>query len=153
MNYFLGITILIISTFIGYLLSQKYSERLKFYECFNLFNKKVKNEVSYTQNTIPNIIDTLDKQNKFYYVANNFYVKGEFECCEGYLNDNEKEYLKNYLQLITKGNRTTLIKYLDSADTQISEYLKESRNNYKKYKSLYIKIGFLIGLILLIAVL
>ena len=52
MKIFLGLILLLLSTFLGYLLSSKYTKILEFYKEFISFNKKLITEVSFSQKTI-----------------------------------------------------------------------------------------------------
>lgn len=155
MNIFLGVAILILSTYIGSISSKKYTERKLFYIDFLSFNNKVKNEVSFSQKTILSILkNTTNNKSDFYDCAKGLFIDNNvFSFEKNYINAEEKDYLYNYLSSIGSSDKVTQIRYIDSVTCNIESKLKEAELNEKKYKKTYIKLGFLIGLIALIVLL
>lgn len=153
MKIILGIILVGLCVYLGYFFSSKYIDKRKFYEDFWNFNKKIKNEVSFSQKTINKMIDEQGEKTLFYQTfENEFNEKSEKNDKIKFLSKNEKEFFREYVSMIGKSDNASQISYIDSSDTRIKELLDESSENEKKYKSLYIKLGFLLGVILFIAI-
>lgn len=146
MKIFLGILITTLSTFIGYLFSNKFTKRKKYYKSFQTFNDKVKNEISFSKNSILNL---LVDEDDFY---NNLTLafKGQKIIKPYYLNNDEFEFFKKYSESIGRSDKTTQMELINKFKENIDKYYNESKENEKKYKTLFIKLGFLIGLIVFI---
>ena len=67
-----------------------------------------------------------------------------------YLNSDEQGFFVNYITTIGNGDVVSQLNFVNSAKIEIEKNLNEAIENDKKYKILYLKIGFLIGLILLV---
>jgi len=150
MNVFLGLMLLAISTFISYILSDKYRKRKDFYKKFTIFNEKLISELNFSKKTLIEMISNLEDNSDF----NKFlckYVKNR-EIVENinYLNSDEQGFFVNYITTIGNGDVVSQLNFVNSAKIEIEKNLNEAIENDKKYKILYLKIGFLIGLILLV---
>ena len=64
-----------------------------------------------------------------------------------YLKLDELDFVKSYFDLIITSDDKTLEDFIDLNTKKLNETYEISLLNEKKYKSLYIKMGFLIGLI------
>lgn len=153
MKIILGLCSLIICIFVGYFFSKKFSQRLDFFNAFNNFNKRFKNEVGYTKNSIINLIEEETNKNDFHNYLLSFLVSEELKIEEKYLNKDDVIFFNNYLKNLCTSDTEMQIKYLESIDRQIELKVKEANDNDKKYRTLYIKLGFLIGLIIFIVLL
>ncbi len=152
MKIVLGIVLICLSTLLGYIMSGKFSLRKEFYNDFYNFNNKLKQEISFKQTTITNIIKNNDESD-FYLVLNNYIKNNSFDFDKQYLSKDEIEYLHNYLKILGTGDKQSQLEFLGKANESIMEKQKESTENEKKYIVLYIKLGFLIGLVLFVLVL
>ena len=152
MKVFLGIIILCLSTLFSNVLAGKFSFRKEFYNDFYNFNNMLKQEISYRQTTLVSLI----KENNltdFYCVLRKYIESNEFEFDKTYLKKDEVEYFYNYLKILGTGDKNSQIEFLDKTNINILEKQKQSADDEKKYKVLYVKLGFLIGLILFVLVL
>ena len=68
-----------------------------------------------------------------------------------FLTKNELEEVFAYVSNIGNSDKTSQLSYLNNFNEVLTEKLKVCKEEEGKYKNLYIKIGFLIGLILFIA--
>lgn len=152
MNAFLGFIALIVSTYLGYCFSKKFDKRKSFYLEFNEFNKKIKNEISYSQNTIYHILNLKNKnQSDFYNCVTSVIInKLPFNFDKNYISLDEKDYFNDYILNIGNGDRVSQLDFLASTSEYLKEKCKSSDEEVKKYKKLYVKLGFLIGLIIFI---
>ena len=98
MNVFIGVVALICCTYIGFVFSKKYSKRKKFFYEFSEFNKKIKNEIIYSQNTIYFILKNANQGNSDFYNCLNEVIleKNDFVFNEKYLDTEEIDFYKNY---------------------------------------------------------
>lgn len=152
MNTFLGFLSIGISTYLGFTLSKKFTNRKTFYNDFNCFNKRLLTEVMFTGNTIPTILSDKNLNGDFYeYLFKTFDKKQNLVI--KYLNVNENNYLKNYVEKIGTTDRKTQYEFLKSVEKVLEEKSVLSLNEEKKYKNLYIKMGFLIGIVIMVILL
>lgn len=151
---FFGILVIIFSTFIGYLLSRKYSKVKNFYCQFDGFNKTLKTEIAFSQKTLKEIIDYKCSENNDF--VNNFISflndRENFVLTINYLSLDEKNFLLEYYESVGKTEKNSQLEFLKKADEVITSYQKSAIELEKKYKNLYIKLGFLIGLIIFILI-
>lgn len=154
MKLFLGLILLIICIFIGYIKSNKYYFRRVFYDDFVKFNEKFKQEVSFKQRTIKNIIeDELSDSDFITVIKGSIFNEKTTEKNLNYLNENEIKYFKDYVSTIGTVDKTIQLDFLQNISNEIIDKQKQCVSEENKYKKLYIKLGFFIGLILLILVL
>ena len=154
MKIFLGILVIIFSTFIGYVLSKKYTKLKNFYCNFDNFNKMLKTEIAFSQKTLKEIIDEKYSINNDF--LNNFklYLENKENFCLNinYLSSDEKAFLLEYFENIGKTEKGSQLEFLKKAEERLSTFYKNAIELDKKYKTLYIKLGFLIGLIIFILI-
>lgn len=153
MNIFLGLIVLTACTFIGYLLSKKFTKRKKFFSDFNTFNNLLIKEVAFSQTTIAKLVQNFSCSGDFIDCVDNFYKKNNITVKDNYLNADEIEFLTNYLNTIGASDKDSQIKYLDGALKVLDKMLNDSTNDEKRYRNLYIKLGFLFGLMAFIIIL
>lgn len=152
MNVILGGIFLIVCVLIGYKCSEKYVLREKFYMDFAGFNDKLINEILYTQKTLSQVMGLIDADGEFYKVVKNYVVDKKFQNV-GYLSEQENDAVRNYLTVIGKGDKISQTQLLKSEKVNIDEKKSKSEQEKGKYRSLYIKVGFMVGLIIFIALL
>lgn len=152
MKIILGIILVCLSTLLGYILSGKFTFRKDFYNDFYVFNDKLKQEVSFRQTTLISLLKNCGV-NDFYVVLRNYIQNNVFSFNKTYLNKDEILYFENYLKMIGNGDKNSQIEYLDRINVDLIEKRKQMIDDEKKYKILYIKLGFLFGLILFVLVL
>lgn len=151
MKIILGIIALIVCTYIGYSLSKKYIERKKFYKDFFYFNKNLYNQVSYSQNSLLKIAREIKDESNFYTLLKEKIVdKNEKMNLSIKLLQEDEELFSEYLSNLGKSDYETQKKYLSEMDGIILKKLTEAEEDEKKYKNTYLKLGFAIGLIILI---
>lgn len=148
---FLSVVLIALCTVFGKVLTVKYSQRKVFYYNLFLFNERMINEVSYTKMPLA----AFEKKYKF---------EGDFEkiihkkangesVAEynlSYLSDDDKRYVYDYLQMVGKSDSASQKAYLLSVRQEAERLKTESEKEYKKYFNLYVKLGFLFGLVAVI---
>ena len=104
----------------------------------------------YTQNSIPKILESLNKDNDFCQCLKHFYSSKNFVFEKNYLNSQDLDFLQKYLTQIGKSDKISQQKFIENIDEELNVRLSEAVELEKKYKNLYIKLGVLLGLIALI---
>lgn len=152
MRFILGIVCFIVSVMGGFILSLKYSERKNFYADFINFNKKLKLEMVFSKKTLIELIIELPKDIFFNRVLFDV-IMNKKTICVKFLNEEENTFFLNYLSEIGGSDSISQMDYLNSAELYLEEKYSFYQSEEKKYRSLFIKMGFLIGLVLFIALL
>lgn len=155
----LGVIAVIICTFTGVKLSEKYKLRKDFYSKLLNFNRLFLEEVSFSKNTLPKIIEKISDKEPFGRFAKeyfNFLVNNgdsnEYKYL-WFLSSEELSSLKNYFSALGKTDAKTQVDFLKSKDEKLKETLKLSEIDEKKYRTLYLKMGFFTGLLILVLIL
>ncbi|MBR5192788.1 MAG: stage III sporulation protein AB [Clostridia bacterium] len=154
MKIVLGILCLILCCFAGYLISAKYKDRLNFYLDFKNFNDNLKKEISFSQKTIKQILLEKQQNNSIFYtlISKNILSNENPTNKELYfLTKNEIDEVLTYITNVGNSDKNSQLTYLNNFESILNEKVNVVKEEEKKYKNLYIKIGFLIGLMLLIA--
>ena len=98
MNIILGVVCLCLCTFLGYVFALSYTDKRKFFEGFSKFNKRLINEISFSLNTFPKIINSLGEENSFILLAKKYVNSGEYTCNYKYLTIDEKQFVRELLK-------------------------------------------------------
>ena len=142
----------VITAVIGYLFSLKYNEAENFWNKFLYWHKKIKTEISFSQNSLPEILRSDAENDKFLNAALDFINKKENVPKFKFLSNEENDFLNKYLQDLGTTDKNSQIDFLNSMEQDLIRYAKDSENKSKKYRPLFIKLGFLFGLIIFILV-
>lgn len=155
MKIFFGLLAIVLCFLMGYKFSEKYVQRRKFFCGFNTFNKKIKNEISFSQNTILSLLSSCeDKNNLFTLQLNKYFVKKEPVNLDKHIfSEEERVFFENYLNVLGKSDKSTQINFITKIEIEISDLVKKSIEEEKKVKNLSLKISFLTALIIFILIL
>ncbi len=153
MNLVRGLILLALSTSFGYLLSLKFKKRRAFYSSFRDFNIKLKNEISFSRGSILKLLESIEIDNDFYNCTRCYFYNDTFSLGLNYLSDDDKYFINEYLKNIGFGDGNSQIKYLKNVGEDIDEKRLEALGEEKKYRKLYLKVGILVGIMLLVIVL
>ncbi len=149
MKLFLGVVILILCTIFGYIFSQKYVDRRKFYFDFLSFNKIFRTEIKYGKEPIEKVFSKIEDKKFYQYCICKLNDKEVNS--PSFLKQEEVQFLNNYVNFIGKSDSISQENFINSSEGYLQEKYTNSINEEKKYKDLYVKLGFLIGLIFFIA--
>lgn len=150
MKIILGIFLFLTCILLGYILSLKFTKKRQFYSRFLEFNSNIKNEISFSQSTLMKIVDGLNVKSDFNECVERYFKQKTFIFDKNYLNKDEIDYFKAYLSKLGSSDKFTQLSFLDETGLKINKDLLIATENERKYKKLYIKLGFLLGLIALI---
>lgn len=155
---FLGAIAVVICTFIGYKLSDKYKLRRQFYADFAAFNKLLMSEVMFTRKTIPDILSK-GKYSASFKILTDEFLKSITEQRKisvdklWFLTEQEREFAVEYFTSLGKTDAKTQIDYLSSAAEKLKGFLSVAETEERQYARLYVKLGFLAGLLVFVLIL
>jgi stage III sporulation protein AB len=162
-KFFLGLAIIAFTTFCGYLLSKKYRQKKGFFREFYAFNERFLNEINYFKRPLAEFIKTLDCNGEFSGLLEIF-LSGltlEENTVENTLSGSEFSFLTKeektetiaYFSMLGKGDSSSQKVYFSSSKERLKALRDTADSTAKKYADLYIKLGFLCGLLILILIL
>ena len=154
MNYsiIIGIICLIVSILIAVELSKKFTDRRKFFADFYDFNQILINEIYFSKKTIPYIINENFKDDSlFYKLLKEYFIEKKIEFKNVlFLTEKENAFLNKYIEGLGGTDVKSQESYFLEVRSQIKPILDEVNELEKRNKSLYVKIGVLIGFAILI---
>jgi len=161
-KFLLGIAVVAFTTFCGYLLGKKRRTKKEFFIQFSLFNERFINEISYYRRPLQDFFSKYAYKNAFASLLERFFIciNKRLPIKENLLSDHEFDFLKtdeknvveDYFSMLGKGDSASQKTYFSSIKESIIKLEKEAVENSKKYGDLYIKLGFLCGLLILILI-
>ncbi len=155
MNIVIGVLAIIITTYIGLLMSKKFTDKKIFYSNFFEFNKTLKNEIKFSQKSIIEIVNQNKNRSDTFneHLRKVFISKEKNDFTSKFLNPDEITFLLSYVNTIGCSDIKTQSEYLESTNIYLNEKLDSSIKEENKNKKTYIKLGFLVGLIILVILL
>lgn len=149
MRIALSIALLALSVAAGYIFSIKYRERFEFYTGFAEFNRLMKNAVSFSSESLGDVLK--DRAGVFYVAFNACKNKADkYDSSLKCLTSEERSSFYNYVKEIGLTDKITQLDFINEYENLLTAKLASVEADYKKYKPLFIKLGFLFGLILFI---
>ena len=153
MKLCLGILLLSFSTLIAYFLAGKYVDRKKFYTYFLNFNQLLKFEILFNKKTLIEIIEKQKNDSEFYTILYDNIFNKHFYLNLNYLNKDDESFYISYVKNLGTSDIDTQIDFINRTNEVVVDKFNQAVDQEKKYKTLYIKMGFLIGLMLMVIVL
>jgi len=154
----LGIVIVAFTSFCGSLLAKKYKKRRDFLIQLSEFNDRFLNEVNYYKRPLKEFFAEYQYKDEFGDFLLNYTAKlgtqnGEIEVDDyDFLMDEDKRIVQNYFSMLGKGDTASQKTYYGGMKEIVKSTYLDAENTYKKYGNLYVKIGFLCGLLFLILI-
>ncbi len=124
-----------LTTSIGVFLSTNKKKRTAIFSELYEFNEQLLLNMKYSRKT-------LDK------IAENFKYVPEILQGKKLLDGSDGEFISDYVSNIGKSDALSQIDYLNERKVTLSKLKDESAEEYKKYSSLYVKIFFLLGVLM-----
>lgn len=124
-----------LTTSIGVFLSASKKRRMQVYSQLYEFNEQLLLNLKFSRQTI-------DK------IAQNFSLIPKLMCGEERLGGQDGDIINDYFTNLGKSDAMSQIDYLNERKAILLKYRDESLSNYKKYSSLYIKIFFMLGVLM-----
>lgn len=126
--------IVVLSGFLGVLLSAEKKKRAKVFDEFCEFNEKMLLNLKYGKSKVKEVYENYPYVRLVF--AGKEVLKGE-----------DGEFIAAYVRSIGTTDAQSQIDYLNERKIQLKKFRYESAANYKKYSSLYIKICLLGGIL------
>lgn len=123
------------TTSLGVMLSAAKKKRMQVFAELYEFNEQLLLTLKYSRASI-------DK------VASSFKFVPKILSGEKVLTGSDGELICDYMQSLGKSDALSQIDYLNEKKTVLKKYKEDSFGEYKKYSSLYVKIFFLIGVVI-----
>lgn len=161
-KFLLGIVIVAFTSYFGFVLAKKYRKRKLFFTQFKEFNERFLNEVSYYRRPLGEFAFQYVYKGEFQIFLHDFFAeidelsqsehrKIAFDGFE-FLKTEDKNLVEDYFKMLGKGDSASQKTYFSAAKERIAKFCAEAENEYKKYGDLYVKLGFLCGLLILILI-
>ena len=122
----------VLTTSIGPLLSANKKRRMQIFSELYEFNEQLILTLKFTRSSI-------DK------IAQQFKYMPEILEGKDLIAGDDGQFLRDYVQNLGKTDALSQVDYLNERKSLIKKYKDDSYSDYKKYSSLYVKIFFLIG--------
>ena len=127
--------VIALSTWIGILISANKKKRMQIFAELYEFNEQLLLNLKFSRSPI-------DK------VASSFKFIPDILNGKRLLDGGDAEILREYTENLGKTDALSQIDYLNEKKAVLTKYRDESQLGYKKYSSLYIKIFFMVGVLL-----
>lgn len=161
-KFMLGIAVVAFTTYCGRFLAKKYRQRRQFFRQLNEFNQRFLAEISYYKRPIKQFILAYTYQTEFNDllqsvllsleetggVENVFHPKDSYS----FLKKEEKNALENYFSMLGKGDSDSQKGYFSTMKERVDSWDSLAEKECKRYGDLYVKLGFLFGLLVLILI-
>jgi stage III sporulation protein AB len=158
---FLGLAIIAFTTFCGYLLTKKHRKRHTFFTQFTEFNERFLSEIAYFKRPVGEFLAKKSYRGEFaeflelYYknIANPQAIQTAlFTDDYAFLNKEEKTVIFDYFFSLGKGNAISQSAYFNGMKVTLKTLKENAEKDNKRYGDLFIKLGFLCGLLILILI-
>lgn len=162
LKFLLGIAIVAFTSFCGYLLAKKYRQRRLFFSQFREFNERFLSEIAYYRRPIREFAAGYSYRGEFNDLLGDFFdgiddrspnarAFTDFPAY-GFLKTEEKSIVEDYFLMLGKGDSASQKGYFTAVKDTLNKLQTESETACKRYGDLYVKIGFLCGLLILILI-
>lgn len=137
----------------GLILTWKYKKRKIFFYNLDLFNARLINEVSYTKMPLSAFIEKYTFKGDFAQFLEEKKKSGfAYDACEySYLTEDEQNFVRDYFLMVGRSDSASQKEYLMSSRAETERLRAESDAEYKRHFNLYVRLGFLFGLVAAIA--
>lgn len=140
----------ILTAILGYLFSVKYGQIRDFWDKFGFWHKKIKAEIAFLQNSLPEIFGESERSDAFSDCAKEYVSGNDKSVRLKFLSDEEREFLNKYLQNLGRTDKDSQLNFLNSFEPELEKFIHNAENKNKTYRPLCVKLGFLLGLIIFI---
>ena len=162
LKFIVGIALIAFTTFCGYFLSGKYRKRKAFFRQLRGFNDRFINEISYFRRPIEEFVAGYPYNGDFAVLLKSFFYRLKSSSAQDktvlelsnvtFLSEEEMHLIEDYFLMLGKGDSLSQKNYFSSVKEKLVKLESETEMQAKRYGDLYIKIGFLCGLLFLILI-
>ena len=159
-KFIFGLGIVGFTSFCGYLFTKKYRQRKLFFAQFKEFNERFLSEVTYYRRPIKAFVASYAYRGEFDRFLKIFFRRlenGQAQVCAldfkaefPFLRNEERQTVSDYFLMLGKGDSASQKAYFSSVRERLTTLCGAAERDCKAYGDLYIKLGFLCGLLILI---
>lgn len=158
MKIFVLIILICVSTYVGYAFSKKYKQRANFFMALIGLCQKFDVEINYSRERVKNIFNNLDEKLKrnLQGIDENYVEciekKSHIEAGEifkniTFLKDNEKDIILPFFKSLGRSDVESQSREIKNYQSRFESLSSQSQQENKKYGSLSIKLGLILGLL------
>lgn len=153
----LGLVLLILCVYLGKCYAKKYSDRVCYYTCLISFNEDLSMEANFTRKNLVKLCGKEYKSVDFCDTIKSC-IESKIKRTSGNLNlpeyiiSERREQILEYFDSIGKYDGKTTEEFCKGYNERFNRYLIDAEKDFNKYNSVCVKLGFLLGLALLITV-
>lgn len=147
----IGIFSIVVSVKIGIDLAQKDKNAYLFFNGLVSLCDKILSDLSYKKSNIDKLLAGKFQSSDLNVLLNS-YLKNKKLILPNYLSVEEKFLIEDIFSTLGKVDTLSQIKNLEAFKTELIKITKEKYEKYKKFNTLFIKLGFIGGLLVFILV-
>lgn len=162
-KFILGVLLVALGSFLGYLFGKKYRKRKQFFAQFCQFNDCFLAEITYARRPLSQFLTSASYRGEFAlliddYMQNLEQASAFVELLQkdseySFLKSEDKGWIADYFYMLGRGDSQSQKSYFQSQKERIESSRTAAEKEDKRYADLYIKLGFLCGLFILILIL
>ncbi len=155
MKVILCIGVIIVCAYIGYSISKTYIMRKKFFFCLSSFLSQVRREINFSSRKLEEFLCNCDANSKEFNMLVSNYKKllllGESINEKTLfadiliLSQQEKDCILDFFKSLGKLDVYNQVNTIDNFNKVIQDYYTAAMEESKKYSTLYIKLGIIVG--------
>ena len=157
-KFSLGMAIVCFTSFCGYVLAKKYRQRKNFFAQMNEFNERFLSEIAYYRRPVGEFAEKYAYKGEFEILLNAFLDSlgsGDEPAALpvfSFLTKDETDFVNDYFLMVGRGDSASQNAYFTSVKATLGDYKKKSAEECTRYGDLYLKLGFLCGLLILVLI-
>ena len=159
MKYVFIIIAIIVCSCIGWFLSQRYKKRKEFFNSLIMFSNKLSVDINFSRAKLSEVVNSFDKvySKNLCGIKENYlnYLSSKNELVKEKLFDKnvpatgeEKDLIFLFFKCLGRLDASGQTKEIENFKTRFIEMKDKADLEYKKYGSMYLKLGFIAGLFL-----
>ena len=162
LKFLLGVAIIAFTTFCGYIFAKKYRIKKQFFMQLQEFNERFLSEIAYYKRPLREFIAGYAYRGEFDMLLQDFIMgleNGSFHERTlsdlpnyAFLTQEECRFVSDYFLMLGRGDSASQKGYFSSVKEPLIKLQNKAAETSKKYGDLYVKIGFLCGLLILILI-
>ncbi len=161
-KFLLGLAIIAFTSYCGHLLAKKYRQRKAFFKQLREFNERFLSEIAYYRRPLRDFATSYAYQGEFGELLQSYFSRlDERSFTEkvlletekfSFLSEEERHTVEDYFLLLGKGDSASQRGYFSSVKERLNALEQGATTACKRYGDLYVKLGFLCGLLILILI-
>jgi len=161
-KFIVGIAIVAFTSACGYVFAKKYRQRKLFFRQLREFNERFLSEITYYRRPLREFSSKYVYKGEFAHLLQAYFSTLDFRLSAlrerltksefSFLKKENKGLVEDYFTMLGKGDSTSQKGYFSSINSTLIKLQEEAAVTCKKYADLYVKLGFLCGLLILILI-